>query len=126
MFPCATNPEWFFSNTESEIAEAKALCASCHRRDVCRADGYGHEVGVWGGLSAVDRMRLDPLQARRLSKTLDRDARRADRAIVVRRVLGMNENGVCHQEVANATGLSRKAVVEIVHKARKGQSRKVA
>ncbi|MCG5459597.1 WhiB family transcriptional regulator [Micromonospora sp. PSH03] len=103
------------------MVEAKRLCGDCplSRFTECQAEGSAHEHGVFGGLSAEDRERLDPLGAQRLTRTRVRESAQYDRKIVVSKVLSMNAEGTTHQDVADATGLTRKAVVEIVAKRRR-------
>lgn len=50
---------WFPARGESTRA-AKAICASCPVRDVCRevALARGEKFGIWGGLSERQRRRL--------------------------------------------------------------------
>ena len=57
--PCRTDPDLFFSTKPKEVKEAKALCADCPLREQCEELGWGEEHGIWGGLSPVDRRKLD-------------------------------------------------------------------
>lgn len=50
--PCHTaDPEIYFSEIESSIAQAKALCAPCPVRTQCLAGARSRKepAGVWGG-----------------------------------------------------------------------------
>lgn len=50
----------FFPETESEVAAAKAVCASCPVREACLdfALVTRQDDGVWGGLDENERRRV--------------------------------------------------------------------
>lgn len=59
--PCSAEPELFFPISEEgpslrQIAEAKAVCASCAQRPVCLRHALdGDEEGIWGGTTKLER-----------------------------------------------------------------------
>ena len=58
---CAqTDPELFFPEKSGSTRQAKQVCRSCEVRAECLeyALTAGEEFGVWGGLSAQERRRL--------------------------------------------------------------------
>lgn len=62
-----TNPSLFFDEHPDSEAMAKAVCAGCPVRRTCleHARSAGEEFGVWGGLTAPERDRLDRWSQRR-------------------------------------------------------------
>ena len=50
----------FFPETESEVAAAKAVCATCPVRDACLDFALitRQDDGVWGGLDENERRRI--------------------------------------------------------------------
>lgn len=49
---CSTeDPELWFSENEEDQALARAICAACPVRRVCKAkaDANGEQYGIWGG-----------------------------------------------------------------------------
>jgi hypothetical protein len=55
---CAqTDPDLFFSDTASEIAQAKAVCVRCTALKECRSYALDtrQEFGVWGGIDRDER-----------------------------------------------------------------------
>lgn len=48
----------WFSEDYSEIAEARAVCATCPVRDTCLAENLFEPYGVWGGKSERQRRLL--------------------------------------------------------------------
>lgn len=47
---CRTHdPALFFSESPTDLARAKAICAACPVRELCERDGEGMAWGVWGG-----------------------------------------------------------------------------
>lgn len=57
---CAqTDPELFFPELGGSTREAKTICARCSTRLRCLEFALEHnEVGVWGGLSNMERAKL--------------------------------------------------------------------
>jgi len=54
------DPEQFFPEDDVTLARARALCAGCPLRDVCRSLGVARgESGVWGGALLVEGRILD-------------------------------------------------------------------
>lgn len=62
---CAdADPEQFFPEDDATLALARAICAECPVRDVCRALGIARgETGVWGGVLLADGRILDRVPA---------------------------------------------------------------
>lgn len=62
--PCAGKTWLFFSRSDDDQAEAKALCAGCEVRAACleRAMTFPHafadDCGVWGGTTPLERRLL--------------------------------------------------------------------
>jgi hypothetical protein len=58
---CAqTDPDLFFSDSASQIEQAKAICRQCPVREDCLSQALQNkeEFGVWGGLDRDERRRL--------------------------------------------------------------------
>ena len=55
MIPCEANPEFWFSESPQDVAEAKAACGYCPVKENCADMGEDEEFGVWGGKSPEDR-----------------------------------------------------------------------
>lgn len=58
---CAgVEPDLFFPVLGGDAAKAKAVCQECPVREECLRDAIARDewVGVWGGLTAVERRRL--------------------------------------------------------------------
>lgn len=53
---CRGKGQLFFSEDETDIAAAKAICAVCPVFGECRSYGAGVEHGVWAGKSEADRL----------------------------------------------------------------------
>lgn len=66
MLPCEVDPNAYFSDDPADIERAKEACQDCplSRFNACRAAGWQNEHGVFGGLSADDRSRIDPERMR--------------------------------------------------------------
>lgn len=62
--PCAELPldeadKLFFSEDSAKrIAKAKSICASCAMTSECLERGRGVEFGIFGGLTAKERLAL--------------------------------------------------------------------
>ena len=52
---CESEPELFFSENPTEVAEAKAACLGCPRLLTCREQGASEPWGVFGGTDPDDR-----------------------------------------------------------------------
>jgi hypothetical protein len=62
-FPCQSTTAgdlWFSSNAREQRIAAD-LCLDCPlpQYNQCREEGWSHEFGVWGGLTAANREQLD-------------------------------------------------------------------
>ena len=55
-----TDPDLFFSDSASQIKQAKAICRRCPVREECLSHALEtrEEFGVWGGLDRDERRRL--------------------------------------------------------------------
>jgi WhiB family redox-sensing transcriptional regulator len=65
---CAqTDPDLFFSDSLSQITQAKAVCSRCEVLEQCRSHALQtrQDFGVWGGLDRDERRRLLRHQATR-------------------------------------------------------------
>ncbi len=52
---CAGSEVDYFSDKESDIAAARAICRTCPVSAQCAAFGRDETVGVWGGLATAER-----------------------------------------------------------------------
>lgn len=57
---CELDPERWFDAAAGDRKFAKAECGKCPVLDPCRELGWEHAHGTWGGLSSLDRKKLDP------------------------------------------------------------------
>lgn len=103
---CRSDPDLWFSGHPRDIQRAKALCEECpmsvYRN--CRAEGWKHEHGVWGGLSAEDRARINPERFRVATFASRRDSKAADVKARLLPVARLIESGATLEETATATG----------------------
>lgn len=107
--PCYGSDLWT-SDSPSDIAAAKELCGDCplSQHQACRAAGWEDDHGVYGGLSAADRRKLDPLRMARATKQRQTDSDDRDLAIVEQQTAS---NGVA-VDTPRARGLAMVACGE--------------
>ena len=57
MTLCCEDPELWFTDTETAVARAKAICNRCPKLASCRAHALNtrERHGVWGGLTEAER-----------------------------------------------------------------------
>jgi hypothetical protein len=121
--PCTSNPELWFSTEASEIAQAKSVCQGCSLRvhQACQREGYNHPYGVFGGMSADDRLRERSGRAaklRQLAATASVPPKATENAITRERILSMKRNGMSTRLMAESVGKTENAVKMVIYKAR--------
>ncbi|MDM4718419.1 WhiB family transcriptional regulator [Micromonospora sp. WMMA1363] len=84
---CNRNPDLWMSEKPADVEAAKDGCLDCplSRYHACRAEGWSHEYGVFGGLSGDDRRRFDPFRMARVTRARDAQAQQIDKAIIAAR-----------------------------------------
>ncbi|GAB3847434.1 hypothetical protein GCM10029963_28910 [Micromonospora andamanensis] len=117
--PCDAAPDVWMSENPEDIERAKDGCLDCplSRFNACQSEGWRHEFGVFGGLSHVDRERIDPKRYAALSRTLDAAGVRVDKAIIAGREADPRDKafallavGATSREVEAVTGVKAATV----------------
>ncbi|THA41781.1 WhiB family transcriptional regulator [Streptomyces sp. A1547] len=98
--PCEVNPESWFSETASDVAQAKEACSFCPVRTECAELGEDEEFGIWGGLSPDDRIATKRFRLTLLEETINS------------RIRIMQEEGTSISAMARELGLPRKTLAD--------------
>lgn len=119
MLPCQAQPDLWFSDDPSEQALAKDGCQDCPMRrfTTCQAEGWSHEHGVFGGLSAEDRKAQGATRFKKAVAVTKRESVGHDRYAIVRKVVRLNSEGMEADAIALVTGVSRRTVFNMLEQA---------
>jgi len=119
-YPCQRDPDLWFSDSPAAMEQAKNLCGDCpiSQYTACRAAGWAHEYGVFGGLSHLDRQERRPRVYRDLVRKSRSSADRADRAIIVSRAASLVAGGVSTAEAARRLGVKAPTLRVLLARAR--------
>lgn len=109
------DPDMFFPDTDrhtTQIARAKAVCASCPVRDACLeyALRTGVTDGVWGGMTTHERANLRLQRGMRARPVTVAAQARADRND---RVRAMRRSGVRLRDIAARLGMNESTVSDV-------------
>lgn len=102
------DPDWFWSNTTSDIVAALTVCETCPVRSECGAEQARIEApGVWGGVRWVEKSgEVYPDKRPLLVESPAKRNRRVRR----RRVLVLTLRGMKAPQVADVLGFHRQTV----------------
>ncbi|MEV6638054.1 WhiB family transcriptional regulator [Actinoplanes sp. NPDC051470] len=109
-FPCESDPELWFSDEPGEQAEARTGCEACplSRFHKCRAEGFNHEFGIFGGLTSAERETIRSVGA-------DSAPVESDAQAIVR----LYAEGVTQADLAAQFGRTKTAIKMVVFKAKR-------